>query len=107
MNRDSNHITLVDGIYTHTGTTKNVRLNLKSGRKFTCIMLLFEIVYDLLKQNKKITQREVYYMNSFFKSQSETDESILDVSGFLNVPRAHLHIIGTTKGIYGILLNSL
>lgn len=71
-----------------------------SARKFTAILLVLQTVYSLLKENKTLTQRELYYMHPFFKSQSEADEAILDASSLLSVPRISIHIIGTTKGAF-------
>ncbi|CAK4870476.1 unnamed protein product [Aphanomyces euteiches] len=84
----------------HSGDKKIVRMNAHGARKYTGMWLVLQTAHELLKADKTITQRELYYLHSFFETQREADESILDVGGFLGVPRDCLNIVGGVKGCF-------
>lgn len=75
------------------------RLTLAGARSFARIWKLLDAVHALVSCNKTATQRELYYMgSSFFLSQAECNEGILDVAGLLRVPRHCLGVTSTVKG---------
>lgn len=84
----------------HGNETRLVKLNQRGGRRYTGIWLVLQTAHALLTENKTATQRDVYYLHSFFKGQSEADEAILDAGSILGIPRGHLNIVGATKGCF-------
>ncbi|KAF0692654.1 Aste57867_16293 [Aphanomyces stellatus] len=84
----------------HSGEKKTIRLNGQGAKKYTGMWLVLQTVYNLLKEDKTITQRELYYLHTFFETQKDADECILDVGGFLGVPRECLNIVGGVKGCF-------
>ncbi|KAK1945257.1 Meiotic recombination protein SPO11 [Phytophthora citrophthora] len=84
----------------HGNETRLIKLNRKGGRRYTGIWLILQTAHALLTENKTATQRDVYYLHSFFKGQSEADEAILDAGSILGIPRGHLNIVGATKGCF-------
>ncbi|DAZ94910.1 TPA: LOW QUALITY PROTEIN: hypothetical protein N0F65_003080 [Lagenidium giganteum] len=84
----------------HRGSTRLIRLNRHGARKYTAVWLVLQTAYELLRDQRTATQREVYYLHTFFKSQSEADSAILDAGSILGVPRESLNIVGATKGSF-------
>ncbi|OQR86141.1 hypothetical protein ACHHYP_10951 [Achlya hypogyna] len=84
----------------HAGETRAIKMTTTGARKYTGMWLVLQIAHQLLRENKTVTQRELYYLHPFFTTQQEADECILDVSGLLRVPRECLNIVGGVKGYF-------
>ncbi|POM61657.1 Topoisomerase acting in meiosis [Phytophthora palmivora] len=84
----------------HSDDKRLIKLNRQGGRRYTGIWMILQTAHALLSENKTATQRDVYYLHTFFKNQSEADEAILDAGSILEVPRGCMNIVGATKGCF-------
>jgi len=84
-----------------TGTYFNVPAQRIKYRRILTLLLL---VRDLLIEGAKLTKRELYYFilgkyPDLFPNQAELDRIVNLLSVMLRVPRAHLNIFATSKGL--------
>jgi len=69
-------------------------------RAYSNFWKLLAYIYTLLKENKKATQRDIYYcLIKSFKDQKELNESIQDLVSLLKCTRSSLNIITSSKGL--------
>lgn len=87
----------------HSLSTKSL-LNENSANSFIRVWKVMEMCYLILGEEKKVTQRELFYMllsNSpqYFTSQSQVNRSIQDLVALLRCSRYSLGIMAASRGI--------
>jgi meiotic recombination protein SPO11 len=88
----NNHIRL--------GTELNKKEFFKHPKGFSQIWALLSFIHDLLLNNKRATQREIYYcLVDLFKTQKEFNEVVQDVVAVLNCQRQCLGITTSARGM--------
>ncbi|CAO2174773.1 unnamed protein product [Urochloa humidicola] len=70
-----------------------------SGDKAEVIAVVLYIVRGLLRDNRMLTTRGVYYRKIIFKSQRQVDEALISISLMLGVTRSSLHVFGSSRGL--------
>lgn len=72
----------------------------QSTKKFTIMMRVMSLMYTLVQTDKFSTKRDLFYQDPiFFGNQSAVDEAVDNISCMLQIPRWHLHVLGTSKGL--------
>ncbi len=72
---------------------------LTSVADITRLMKILEVVHELLKKNRHITKRHVFYMDvDLFKEQKNSDKSIEDAATMLYTTRNATHIVANPRG---------
>ena len=69
-------------------------------RKYSLILLTLQKVWRLLETNAFATKREIYYESvNEYESQGDVDSAVGIISAMLGIPRLHLHVLATSKGL--------
>lgn len=88
---------LVSTSESRRSTVKLYRGNL---RPLSQLFSVFAACHELLTSNRRISQRHLFYqLINFFSNQQEVNETVLDASAVLNVPRYLLNIGAATRGV--------
>lgn len=84
----------------HLGDKVSIRrFNDRSAVKMSQLFEVFTVIHRLLHQGKRISQRELFYLLiDSFKNQEQLNDTILDASATLGVPRFVLNIGAATRG---------
>lgn len=76
------------------------KFNARNAGKVAQMLRVLEIVHSLLQRGKRISQRELFYvLIDSFKDQHQLNDTVLDVSATLGVPRFALNIGAATRGV--------
>ena len=68
--------------------------------RYTRILVVLRLIQELLIQDQHATKRELYYRHvNLFSKQSELDDVVNAVCIMLQIPRNHLRILATSKGL--------
>lgn len=82
------------------------RFNLKNAVKVAQLLQVLHVVHSLLRQEKRMSQRELYYLLiESFSNQRQLNDIVLDASAVLGVPRYALNIGAATRGVLAGCLN--
>jgi DNA topoisomerase VI subunit A len=69
-------------------------------KKASIFMKVVSTVHELLITNKRITKRDLFYMDiKLFEKQVNSDRAVEDLSQLLNVPRSMLNVFASPKGL--------
>ncbi len=80
--------------------TSTVLLRRSSARKFSLLLLCLSEVWSLLRSRSFSTRRDLFYRRpQDFRSQAEVDAALVILSAMLQVPRIHLRVLATSKGM--------
>ncbi|XP_063441714.1 meiotic recombination protein SPO11-like [Mytilus trossulus] len=72
----------------------------QSTKKFALMIKVMSIMYTLVHTDKYCTKRDLFYQDpTFFGNQLAVDEAVDNISCMLQIPRWHLHVLGTSKGL--------
>lgn len=72
----------------------------KNATKNERLLSVLSIIHELLRNGRRISQREVYYLLiDLFDNQQQVNDTILDASATLGVPRFALNIGAATRGV--------
>lgn len=85
----------------HLGDKVSIRrFNDRTAMKMSQLFEVFAVIHRLLHQGKRISQREMFYLLiDSFKNQQQLNDTILDASATLGVPRFALNIGSATRGV--------
>lgn len=76
------------------------KFNARNAGKVAQMLQVFDVVHSLLQRGKRISQRELFYLLiDSFKDQQQLNNTVLDVSATLGVPRFALNIGAATRGV--------
>lgn len=76
------------------------KFNLRNAAKVAQLFQVLHVAHSLLRQGRRMSQREMYYLLvESFSSQRRLNEIILDASAVLRVPRYALNIGAATRGV--------
>jgi DNA topoisomerase VI subunit A len=85
--------------HTHTFITRNFFDDITS-LQYTQMICVIAIVYELIKTNRTMSLRDVYYsLKHVFNNQSQCDNIILDIGKYLLLRRHEMGIIPSAKGL--------
>lgn len=74
--------------------------NIATAKRFALTFRVLGQIYRLLHTNSFCTKRDLYYQDpQGFGKQSTLDTIVDNISCMLNVPRSHLHVLATSKGL--------
>lgn len=80
--------------------TQLIRFSAYNATAVARLMQVMATVHHLIVTSRRVSQREMYYMLIHsFKSQIVLNDTILDLSGMLAVPRYALNIGAATRGV--------
>lgn len=80
--------------------TQLIRFSARSATNVARLMQVMATVHHLLVTGRRVSQREMYYMLiHLFKSQIRLNDTVLDLSAMLAVPRYALNIGAATRGV--------
>ncbi len=70
-------------------------------QKFTAMVRIIRLSYELQKLNKFATKRDVYYTNTtlFSNKQQVVNEAVDDLAALLETNRHSLHIVASARGL--------
>ncbi|XP_076103816.1 meiotic recombination protein SPO11-like isoform X1 [Mytilus galloprovincialis] len=72
----------------------------QSTKKFALMIKVMSIMFTLVQTDKYCTKRDLFYQDpTFFGNQMAVDEAVDNISCMLQIPRWHLHVLGTSKGL--------
>jgi meiotic recombination protein SPO11 len=93
--------------HTHQQSSKSVSLHhLNQSQRFTCIVRIMRLSYELMTLNKYATKRDIYYTSTqlFNNTQSTVDEIIEDIAAMLQTSTRKLNVVASARGkVYGNL----
>ncbi|CDY25553.1 BnaC09g11780D [Brassica napus] len=97
-------LTDVSYIFLSTSFTKSSLTNAKTAKAFVRVWKVMEMCFQILLQEKRVTQRELFYKllcdsPDLFSSQVEVNRSVQDVVALLRCSRFSLGIIASTRGL--------
>ncbi|CAN6804846.1 unnamed protein product [Brassica oleracea] len=97
-------LTDVSYIFLSTSFTKSSLTNAKTAKAFVRVWKVMEMCFQILLQEKRVTQRELFYKllcdsPDLFSSQIEVNRSVQDVVALLRCSRFSLGIIASTRGL--------
>jgi len=73
--------------------------SLTSVADITRLVKVLEVIQELLKKNRHLTKRHVFYMDvALFKDQKNSDKSIEDAATMLYTTRNSTHIVANPRG---------
>lgn len=76
------------------------RVTQKNARKNEQLFDVLGVVHRLLREGKRIAQRELYYLLiDSFDNQQQLNDIVLDASATLGVPRFALNVGAATRGV--------
>ncbi|XP_059086270.1 meiotic recombination protein SPO11-like isoform X2 [Tigriopus californicus] len=75
--------------------------NRGSATKYSLIVLTLWSILELFDQDSFVTKRELYYQHiNHYRSQVAVDECVKVIACMLRIPRLHLRILSTSKGLF-------
>ncbi|ESQ28974.1 hypothetical protein EUTSA_v10023831mg [Eutrema salsugineum] len=97
-------LTDVSYIFLSTSFTKSSLTNAKTAKAFVRVWKVMEICFQILLQEKRVTQRELFYKllcdsPEYFSSQIEVNRSVQDVVALLRCSRYSLGIMASSRGL--------
>ncbi|OAP12700.1 SPO11-2 [Arabidopsis thaliana] len=97
-------LTDVSYIFLSTSFTKSSLTNAKTAKAFVRVWKVMEICFQILLQEKRVTQRELFYKllcdsPDYFSSQIEVNRSVQDVVALLRCSRYSLGIMASSRGL--------
>ncbi|NP_001288841.1 meiotic recombination protein SPO11-2 [Brassica rapa] len=97
-------LTDVSYIFLSTSFTKSSLTNAKTAKAFVRVWKVMEMCFQILLQEKRVTQRELFYKllcdsPDLFSSQIEVNRSVQDVVALLRCSRFSLGIMASTRGL--------
>ncbi|CAG7861042.1 unnamed protein product [Brassica rapa] len=97
-------LTDVSYIFLSTSFTKSSLTNAKTAKAFVRVWKVMEMCFQILLQEKRVTQRELFYKllcdsPDLFSSQVEVNRSVQDVVALLRCSRFSLGIMASTRGL--------
>ncbi|KAL0747694.1 hypothetical protein Bca101_029696 [Brassica carinata] len=97
-------LTDVSYVFLSTSFTKSSLTNAKTAKAFVRVWKVMEMCFQILLQEKRVTQRELFYKllcdsPDLFSSQIEVNRSVQDVVALLRCSRFSLGIIASTRGL--------
>ncbi|RID44481.1 hypothetical protein BRARA_I01270 [Brassica rapa] len=97
-------LTDVSYIFLSTSFTKSSLTNAKTAKAFVRVWKVMEMCFQILLQEKRVTQRELFYKllcdsPDYFSSQVEVNRSVQDVVALLRCSRFSLGIMASTRGL--------
>ncbi|KFK40478.1 hypothetical protein AALP_AA2G000900 [Arabis alpina] len=97
-------LTDVSYIFLSTSFTKSSLTNAKTTKAFVRVWKVMEICFQILLQEKRVTQRELFYKllcdsPEYFSSQIEVNRSVQDVVALLRCSRYSLGIMASSRGL--------
>lgn len=76
------------------------KFSARTAGKVAQMLQVLKVVHSLLRREKRISQRELFYLLiDSFKNQQQLNDTVLDVSATLGVPRFALNIGAATRGV--------
>ncbi|CAE5962248.1 unnamed protein product [Arabidopsis arenosa] len=97
-------LTDVSYIFLSTSFTKSSLTNAKTAKAFVRVWKVMEICFQILLQEKRVTQRELFYKllcdsPDYFSSQIEVNRTVQDVVALLRCSRYSLGIMASSRGL--------
>ncbi|KAL0694029.1 hypothetical protein Bca4012_061209 [Brassica carinata] len=97
-------LTDVSYIFLSSSFTKSSLTNAKTAKAFVRVWKVMEMCFQILLQEKRVTQRELFYKllcesPDYFSSQIEVNRSVQDVVALLRCSRFSLGIMASTRGL--------
>ncbi|KAG7584698.1 Spo11/DNA topoisomerase VI subunit A N-terminal [Arabidopsis thaliana x Arabidopsis arenosa] len=97
-------LTDVSYIFLSTSFTKSSLMNAKTAKAFVRVWKVMEICFQILLQEKRVTQRELFYKllcdsPDYFSSQIEVNRTVQDVVALLRCSRYSLGIMASSRGL--------
>ncbi|VVA93564.1 unnamed protein product [Arabis nemorensis] len=97
-------LTDVSYVFLSTSFTKSSLTNAKTAKAFVRVWKVMEICFQILLQEKRVTQRELFYKllcdsPEYFSSQIEVNRSVQDVVALLRCSRYSLGIMASSRGL--------
>ncbi|KAF8109732.1 hypothetical protein N665_0092s0005 [Sinapis alba] len=97
-------LTDVSYIFLSSSFTKSSFTNAKTAKAFVRVWKVMEMCFQILLQEKRVTQRELFYKllcdsPDYFSSQIEVNRSVQDVVALLRCSRFSLGIMASTRGL--------
>lgn len=99
--------------YSTSGNTKRIKLGegkriIRNIYVMNRIIIVLSRIHELILNSRKVSQRQLYYMvihTEAFKDQNILNDTILDVSCMLYVPRYKLNITCATRAVIAGCIN--
>ncbi|CAH8380615.1 unnamed protein product [Eruca vesicaria subsp. sativa] len=97
-------LTDVSYVFLSSSFTKSSLTNAKTAKAFVRVWKVMEMCFQILLQEKRVTQRELFYKllcdsPDLFSSQIEVNRSVQDVVALLRCSRYSLGIMASTRGL--------
>ncbi|XP_010473643.1 PREDICTED: meiotic recombination protein SPO11-2 [Camelina sativa] len=97
-------LTDVSYIFLSTSFTKTSLTNAKTAKAFVRVWKVMEMCFQILLQEKRVTQRELFYKllcdsPDYFSSQIEVNRTVQDVVALLRCSRYSLGIMASSRGL--------
>ncbi|CAA7053829.1 unnamed protein product [Microthlaspi erraticum] len=97
-------LTDVSYIFLSASFTKSSLTNAKTAKAFVRVWKVMEICFQILLQEKRVTQRELFYKllcdsPDLFSSQIEVNRAVQDVVALLRCSRYSLGIMASSRGL--------
>lgn len=76
------------------------KLNAKTALSISRLLQVTEVIHSLLLSGRRTSQRELFYLLiESFQTQQQLNDTVLDVSAVLGVPRYALNVGAATRGV--------